>query len=354
MNSEIFKKFSARAVQEARPLQASLELTNRCNERCSHCYLDSFKDDPNRVLSREDWFKILDELRVGGTMYLILMGGEPLLSPYFFDIAKRGKELGFHVSIISNGLKIKNLEYAKLLKESGVSLATFSLYSMAPEVHDKMTRVKGSHEKLMNAIKLCKQVGITVSINGLLTEANAPGIFDLYEWAVAQDFELKVDPNVTPKLSGDLEPTQYRASKETLLWFYRERAKRWPPSRPKAALETSEDYICNAAKGKCAVTAYGELLPCIEIRESFGSLVEQDFKTVWNSEAAIKWRTPKLKDMKDGDSHGLYAFCDHCPGMAKNETGEAFKLTQYSKLVAEVKRQVSLEGLNEIKNQPAL
>ena len=95
------------------------------------------------------------------------------------------------------------------------------------------------------------------------------------------------------------------------------------------------------------MTPYGELLPCIEIRESFGSLLSQEFNDIWFSPAAKKWREPRLKDMKDGDSHGLYSFCDHCPGMAKNENGEAFKLTQYSRLVAEVKRQVSQEIQSE-------
>ena len=343
MNSKIFNKFNARATMEAIPLQASLELTYRCNERCTHCYIEEFKDDPRRILNLEQWYKVLTELREAGTLYLILMGGEPLLSPYLFQVSQRATELGFHVSIISNGLKIKDQAYADRLRATGLKLATFSLYSLDPDVHDKMTSVRGSHEKLMRAIEYCDKAGIDISLNGLLTEANSRGIFDLYEWAAERGYEFKVDPNLTPKLNGDMEPTQYRATKETLLWFYRERARRWVASTPSPAMETANSYICNAAKGKCAVNPYGELLPCIEIREPFGNLVTESFQKIWHSEVAKKWRTPKLKDMTDAGEPGLYSFCDHCPGMAKNEHGDEMKLTSYTKLVASVKRQIHQE-----------
>lgn len=340
MNTDIFKKFSQKSVLKAVPLQASLELTYRCNERCTHCYIEDFKDDPKKILSLEQWKKVLKELREGGTLYLILMGGEPTLSPYFFDVAREGQGLGFHVAMISNGLKIREAQYAKKMYQSGLRMVTFSLYSLDPVIHDTMTQVPGSHSRLMKAIQWCHDVGIRVTLNGLLTEANSRGIFELYDWAAEQGYELKVDPNVTPKLNGDKYPTQFRASEETLRWFYRERAKRWRQSVPSPTMEADSAYICNAAKGKCAVNPYGELLPCIEIRESFGNLAHQSFDEIWNSQAAKKWRDPRIADMKDKGEKGLYSFCDHCPGMAKNEHGDPMKLTNYTKLVAKVKRDV--------------
>jgi len=343
VNSKIFQKFSSIGTHEARPLQASLELTYRCNERCTHCYVEKFADDPDKVLSLKDWYKILQELRSAGTLYLILMGGEPMLSPFFFDICQKATDMGFHVSMISNGLKVKTPEVAARLKSSGLRMATFSLYSLDPAVHDKITSVRGSFEKLMAAIDYCEAEGVHVTINSLLTEANSRGIFELYEWGMRRGFELKVDPNITPKLNGDLEPTHYRATKETLVWFYRERAKRWLSSLPGPNLEASSDYICNAAKGKCAVNPYGELLPCIEIREPFGSLVKESFADIWYSEPAKRWREPRLTDMKGEDLDSLYSFCDHCPGMAKNENGKPFEMLPYSKVVAAAKKQVHEE-----------
>ena len=339
----ILDKFRGLSVQKAVPLQASLELTNRCNERCTHCYLDSFKDDPSRVLKKEDWFKILQELRVAGSLYLILMGGEAMLSPWFWDILKKSQELQFHTSMITNGLKISSQAVASRLKDSGLKVATVSLYSLKPDIHDKMTQVKGSLSKTLSAIEFCQKAGIEVGVNTLLAESNASGIFDLYDWCEQRDLEMKVDPNITPKLGGDLSPTQYRASQKTLEWFYRERARRWPRSCPQPSMEVLDSHVCNAAKGKCAVTAYGELLPCIEIREPMGSLVESSFEEIWRGSVAKKWRDLKVKDLKALDSLEDYNFCEHCPGMAKNENGKALELTDYTKLVGRVKRQVYLE-----------
>ncbi len=343
----IIDQFLAKATASAIPIQASIELTYRCNERCTHCYIDEFKDDPQKILSLKDWFDILHKLREAGTLYIVLMGGEPLLSPYFFDVSQKATELGFFVSTISNGLKITDQEYAKRMVQSGLKNVTFSLYSLNPSIHDKITQVKGSHQKLMHAIDLCLAEGLNVTLNNLLTKENIHDVFELYEWSVSRNLELKVDPNITPKLSGELKPTEMRASREDLLWFYRERAKRWEKSVPTPSLDTDSSYICNAAKGKCAINPYGELLPCIEIREPFGSLKEQDFQTLWMSEKALKWRTPRVKDMESLDKTN-YSFCDHCPGMAKNEHQNPFKVTAFSEMVASVKRQVFEESKNGI------
>ena len=353
-SSSILDKFRALSTQKFVPLQASLELTYRCNERCTHCYLETFQDDPQRILSKEDWFKILSELRSAGTLYLFLMGGEAMLSPYFWDIAEKASEMGFYVSMISNGLKIKDKETAERLNQVGVKQISFSLYSLEPEIHEKMTSVRGSHAKTVRAIELCMEAGIDVGVNSLLTEANARGQFELFDWCLQKGIELKVDPNVTPKVNGDLTPIQYRASEETLLWFYRERAKRWKASIPQPSMETMDSYVCNAGKGKCAVNPYGELLPCIEIRESMGSLVKNSFQELWFRSEMKKWREPKVKDLKGVESLEFQNHCEHCPGMAKNENGDPMQMTCFSKKVAKAKIQVRKEflELEEIESHP--
>jgi len=336
-------RFRNRSLGKMRPLQAALELTYRCNERCTHCYIDRFVDDKTRTLSLQQWYKVLDELRSAGVLYLVLMGGEAMLSPHFHDIAKRGSELGFHVSMISNGLKIDSLEAAEKLRDSGVCLVSFSLYSLNPIVHDRMTRVPGSLERLLKAIEFCDQVGVRPTINVLLTEANAKDVFDIYEWGAAREYEVKVDPTVTPKLSGNLEPTRYRATKETLLWFYREKARRWPAGAPASYGEAESNYVCNAAKGKCAVNPYGELLPCIEIRKPLGSLVRQSFSEIWGTEKVASFRTMKVGELKNTGGLATYSFCDHCPGMALHEHGDARKVTNFSLMLSQVKKQVAKE-----------
>lgn len=337
----ILDKFRSLSSQKWVPMQASLELTNRCNERCTHCYIEDFNDDPKRVLALQDWLHILQELRTAGSLFLILMGGEAMLNPHFWQILKKASELSFHVSMITNGLKIQTIEVAQRLKEDGLKNATISLYSLDPLVHDVMTRVRGSHEKTMRAIEFCREAGIQVSINSLLSKQNITGIFALEDWALEKDLALKVDPMITPKLNGDMEPTKYRASEEQLRWYYQEKIKKWPNGKPRASGETAENYTCNAGKGKCAINAYGDLFPCIEIRDSLGNLLQKPFAELWHGEKVKPWRDMKWKDVKSADQD-MISFCDHCPGMAKNETGDPLKMTCFSKSVAKIKKELAV------------
>lgn len=330
----ILDKYRQLSTEKYIPLQASLELTYRCNERCTHCYIEDFNDDKTRILELQDWQKILSELRQAGALYIILMGGEAMLNPHFFDILRSSSDLGFHTSMITNGIKIQKPEVAERLKASGIKRITCSVYSLEHEVHDKMTSVRGSLQKTLNAIRLCKEAGIEVSINSLLTKANAAKIFDIYDWTIKNNFDLNVDPNVTAKLNGNLEPTKYRADEETLIWYYRELARRWPNGRQKKSGEQMENYVCNAGKGKCAVNPYGELLPCIEIRDSLGSLVHSTFEEAWHSHAVKKWRHMKVKDLKGTGGLEFQNYCDHCPGMAHNETKKADTISCYTKTIA--------------------
>ena len=324
------------------PLQASLELTYRCNERCTHCYIEKFMDDPKRTLKKEHWFNILHELRKAGSLYVILMGGEAMLNPFFWDISNRANQLGFHVSMITNGLKIQTPEVAVRLKEVGVKVATFSLYSMDPEIHDKMTSVKWSHERTLKAIELCREAGIEVGINCLLTKENIDGFFDLADWCIEKDLEIKEDPFVTPKHNGDVSTTLLRASDAQLVWYFKERARRWKAGLVEPQQELPEDYVCNVAKGKCAINPYGELLPCVEVRESLGNLAYEPFEKLWFNDVATKWRETKIKDLEGRNerSCGTGSFCEHCPGMALHEHGKSMSVTDESNRLSLIKDHV--------------
>ncbi len=332
----LLEKLRASGVTSYRPIQASLELTNRCNERCTHCYIPEYKDDEKRLLTLEQWKIVLQELREAGVLYLILMGGEAMLSPHFWGIAEEASRLGFSLSMITNGLLIKE-ETGKRLAEVGFSDITFSFYSLNPAVHDKMTKVYGSCARTQKAIEICLQNNIRVSVNCLLTEANINDYFELKEWCEARGLWLRFDPIITPKHGGDLTPTKYRARPEQIREFYKKLIQ--PTSVKKSALEfgdMSETHVCNAGKGKCAVTAYGELLTCIDIRESLGNLSQQKFSTLWEGHIAQKWRNIRNKDIKFKDKESM-SQCEHCPGMAFHESGDALKVTEYETIVARAK-----------------
>ncbi len=344
----------AKSAEKNRPLQGSLELTYRCNERCTHCYIEKFWDDPKKILTLEQWKHCLQELKSAGVMYLILMGGEAMLNPYFWEIAREASRLGFHLSMITNGQKTTSLEVAERLKTVGFSVITVSFYSLNASIHDTMTAVKGSHEKTKAAIEYYLQAGLTVGINCLLTSANIEGYFDLADWCIERNIEIKADPHVTPKFNRDLAPTKLRATPEQLKLYFETMVEKWPAGVPKAVNESSGDFVCNAGKGKCAVTPYGELLTCIEVREPLGLLTEKPFEELWNGPVAQKWRNIKVKDLKNRSTDGVESFCDHCPGMALHEDNDPNLISSYSKTVGRIKRDVAIQqSLKKVNENPS-
>lgn len=338
--SDILNQWRELSTQRFIPMQASLELTHRCNESCEHCYLDELKDDKLRLLTLDQWVHILEELKSAGVLYLIFIGGEAMLSPVFWPLANKAHELGFDLSLITNGLKIQNGEVAKKLKQTGFRHLTFSLYSLEPGIHDELTNKQGSFLKTTKAIELSQAAGLEVGVNCLLTYKNIDQYFELADWCIERNIEVKADPNITPKFSGDLTPTRLRASKAQLTQYYLRAAQKWERGSPQAQAYQSDDYICNAAKGKCAVTPYGDLLSCLEIRKPLGSLKTESFADAWQSEEAQKWRSIKMSDIEGLDKTEGKSYCDHCPGMADHEHGNHLVASEFSKELAKIKREV--------------
>lgn len=68
------------------PLSASIELTERCNLSCIHCYIKRAPNDLGaqaRELSASEWKELIDQITNSGCLYLLISGGEPLLQKDF-------------------------------------------------------------------------------------------------------------------------------------------------------------------------------------------------------------------------------------------------------------------------------
>lgn len=88
------------------PLSAAVvEVTNRCNLRCPYCASDS-------GLAREGEMSLAElralfaDLRFLGCQYLSMLGGEFLLRPDWYEIARAVKDTGMELQLITNGLLV--------------------------------------------------------------------------------------------------------------------------------------------------------------------------------------------------------------------------------------------------------
>lgn len=146
-------------------------LIRRCNLTCKHCYSISADTDFKGELSTEEVYTVLDDLKAFRAPVLILSGGEPLLRPDIFDIARRAKAMGFYVGLSSNGTLIdaSNIEQIAAI---GFDYVGISLDGIGA-VHDAFRRKEGAFAASLAGVRLCKQHHLKVGIRFTMTQDNA-------------------------------------------------------------------------------------------------------------------------------------------------------------------------------------
>ena len=157
-------------------------LVRRCNLTCKHCYSISADKDFPGELDTEEVYGVMDDLKRFGVPVLILSGGEPLLRPDLFDIARRAKAMGFYVGLSSNGTLIDG-PMVKQIAAVGFDYVGISLDGLR-DTHDRFRRKVGAYDESLNGIRLCKMYGIKVGIRFTLTQDNAhdlPALLQLME-----------------------------------------------------------------------------------------------------------------------------------------------------------------------------
>ncbi|MDO8813538.1 MAG: radical SAM protein [Gallionella sp.] len=122
-----------------------LELTYRCNEKCVHCYMPDMRK--GKELSLAEIENLLDQFIALGGFTIQLTGGEALLRKDFPQILKAVTRRGLLPSITTN-LTLLDDRLLKAIVEAAPYSVGCSVYSARPELHDAITKVKGSCQKL--------------------------------------------------------------------------------------------------------------------------------------------------------------------------------------------------------------
>jgi heme d1 biosynthesis radical SAM protein NirJ len=157
-------------------------LVRRCNLTCKHCYSISADKDFPGELDTAEVFAVMDDLKRFRVPVLILSGGEPLLRPDIFDIARRAKSLGFYVGLSSNGTLIDG-DNIDRIEDCRFDYVGVSLDGIAA-THDRFRRKQGAFDASLRGIRLCRERGIKVGVRFTMTEDNQqdlPGLLRLIE-----------------------------------------------------------------------------------------------------------------------------------------------------------------------------
>lgn len=140
-----------------------LQITNRCNLRCRHCYLG---DGPGRDLSAGQVRSVLKEFEDMQGLRVLLTGGEPLLHPRFDEINEMLPDLFLRKVLFTNGSLLRR----DILKRLKVHEIQVSIDGMR-QAHD-VVRGSGTWETAMTGLRDALDAGYAASVSTMVHQAN--------------------------------------------------------------------------------------------------------------------------------------------------------------------------------------
>ncbi|MCZ7383092.1 MAG: radical SAM protein [Candidatus Methanoperedens sp.] len=221
-----------------------LNITNKCNLACRHCYIGRTGTEE---ISLNTFEKAVSQFEDMGGLKLMISGGEPLVHSDFFTLMEILPSYELRVVLLSNGTLIDEKTAKKLsgyVDEVQVSIdGTGS--------HD-MIRGKGSYEKAMRGISNLKKYEIPVSIATMIHKYNAHEFEEMQQSFQGLDvLSWSVDvPCVTGKLAENREYILNMEDASLLLKY----------GFGAGAHESSGDYTCGSHM--CAVSPDGNVSKC--------------------------------------------------------------------------------------------
>lgn len=154
-------------------------ITNACNLRCVHCYVESGKR-MQEELSGSEWISVLEQARRLGAFELNVSGGEPLLHKDFQAIANYIASVPtFHANLNTNGTQIR--EGIEEVIANAFSSVQISIDDSIAHKHDSFRGAEGCFQKSVDSIHKLAAAGVETNVGFTLTRSNIESLQGVVE-----------------------------------------------------------------------------------------------------------------------------------------------------------------------------
>ena len=144
-----------------------VSVTDRCNFRCVYCMppegIPSVSHD--EILRYEELVRIIRLFAELGIKHIRLTGGEPTVRRGLVKLVREIHEMpGIEtISMTTNGLLLPAM--LDDLKDAGLTSVNVSLDTLKEERFDEITRTSGNLPKVLDAIRLSEESGLSTKVN---------------------------------------------------------------------------------------------------------------------------------------------------------------------------------------------
>jgi len=307
-------------IEQPRIKMAWLEITQKCNCKCLHCYEGCEHFEIDNPLALNDWYKIVDDLSTIGCDGVQLLGGEPTLYSNLVDLLKYCITKNFKQVTIYTNLMFLSDEVFKIIKDNNVIVNT-TFYGSNSEIHDKITQIPGSFSRLVKNLKKLKDADVKTRISVLIMKENEG------------DYE-----NIINMLKS-LGITNYHYD-EIRKVYLGEQCKHLPKKRrlqltsPNFKINKKIFNMSNKNNtcwyGKIVVSTNGDVFPCVFERNiKYGNVKNNSLIDIFNGELTKKYWSYSFENIEMcKDCEYRYA-CKDCRPVAFAENGNINEKNPY-------------------------
>lgn len=319
-----------------------IELTERCNFKCIHCYINLPEGDKtakSRELSTEQVKTILNEAASLGCLTVRFTGGEPLLREDFEELYTYTRKLGLKVILFTNASLISPHLIELFARIPPLKEIEITVYGMCEQTYEEITRTPGSFNLAWRGINLLLENKIPFVVKSVLLPSNMDERKKFVSWASTIPW-MDHSPNYVVFLNlrarRDLENKnriikKFRLSPEESIKFLLDGNE----SYTKDTLEFCNHFIgppgdnlftCGAGLRSGCVDAYGNFQPCMLLRHPD---VVYELKSGTLKDALDPFFSKEVREKKAQNSDYLSrcarcflkGLCEQCPAISWMEHG---------------------------------
>ena len=331
-----------------------IELTERCNNDCIHCYINLPANDVEVKKKELSFIKIEELLKEAaslGCLRVRFTGGEPLLRDDFEEIYLSARRLGMRVILFTNSTLITPQLVKLFSRIPPLKKIEVSLYGMTKESYEAVTRKAGSFEAAWRGINLLLENNIPFIVKGSFLAPNKSELETFESWT---DTILWMDKRPSYSLFLNLRSRKNSQAKNEQIKHLR----MTPEEAQKILVRNRNNYIadrkefcskfmgepggnlfsCGAGLGSGCIDAYGNFKLCMLLSHP---------KTLYNlkngslKESLVNF-FPAVRKIKASNPEYLrrcsrcfiYGLCEQCPAKSWLEYGTLDTPVEYTCEVA--------------------
>jgi len=343
------------------PNQCYIELTQKCNLRCFHCFAQATPDALDE-LSFEQVVEIYEQLPELNPIYLNISGGEPILVKDFYRIIEYAAKQPYITNLLTNGTlwtKDSIEKFADCVPDRNI-IIQISLDGPFEIMAKHRNMDLHQYKQIFESAFLFRELGFTVMALSVVDAVTAPYILDTVKDALVNGYfnNIKMVPlfmsgralNNIDLLEGFWdswsnivkEVTEIRKyaiwgelSKKVSLGFFtlyelvapldqygmlNEALETWGLDIfdiNKYRQQIRRNYYCECGFSELTISSEMNVFPCVaSIRSSLncGSLNKNRLSKIWAESDLLNWYRSEKHDLQLKEPCNSCQFKDFCGG----------------------------------------